>query len=317
MTGMDARNHKMNQTNMKPLVSVVMPAYNVSSYIDEAIQSILEQSLTDFELIIINDGSTDDSLERAKLWAEKDKRIKLYDQENKGRSYTRNRALELACSDLVATMDSDDVSLPNRLEVQYNFMNANPDVVVVGGQVDAICMMGLDLYTTNFPLHHQEIEQALLNDDGVQLCQPATMMRKSIALDAGGYDQSYSVGEDTDLFLRMALKGKLANVNEVLLKYRKHPESSTNASNSGIYRESLSRIKKAWADRGIDFPDNFQHWSDAIRFKSPKDDLLKWGWNALAKGEFKKARAYAKKLVSLGSFDLSSMRFYFCVLRNR
>jgi glycosyltransferase involved in cell wall biosynthesis len=296
-------------------ISVLMPVYNAEDYIQYAVESILSQSFTNFEFIIIDDGSTDNSMIILEKLADKDGRIKLFSQENKGRSFTRNKCLALACSELVVTMDSDDISLPNRLQLQYDYMLNHTDVVVVGGQVDAICMMGVDLYKSAFPLEHENVQEALLNDDGVQLCQPSTMMRKSVALSLGGYNEEYLVGEDTDLFLRMALKGKLANLPDVILKYRKHPGSSTNVSNLGLYRESLIRVSKAWSDRGLNIPSDFSHWSENLQNRTPQDDYLQWGWNALSKGEKKIANFYAKKLFFLFSYDVSVLRFYFCVVR--
>lgn len=300
----------------KPLVSVVMPVFNTAAYLDDAIQSILNQTLTDFEFIIINDGSTDNSLALVKYWAEKDQRIKIYDQQNKGRSFTRNRSLQLASSDLIAMMDSDDISLPHRLAVQYEFMNNNPNVVVVGGQLDVICMMGVDLFTTNFSLLHEEIEKAILHDNGIELCQPTTMMRKSVALDVGAYNEEYQVGEDCDLFLRMALKGDLANLPIVLLKYRTHLNNTTSTQNLELYRGSLPRIQKAWQSRNMELPHDFKHWSEGYA-RTQKDDLLRWGWNALVKNQIGTARYYAKKLLFLGQYDINVLRFLVCTLRGR
>jgi len=301
-----------------PLVSVVMPVFNAALYLDEAIKSILVQSLTEFELIIINDGSTDDSLNLLQSWADKDYRIRLYTQKNKGRSFTRNRGVELAKSDLISMLDADDIALPTRLEVHYEFMKNNPDVVVVGAQVEGVCMEGVPLYKSGAPLLlHDEIESSLLNDHGVQLCQGASMMRRSAILKVGGYDEGYAVGEDTDLFLKMALIGKLGNVPDVLLYYRQHLESSTNAANANLYSDSLSRIKKAWNDRRLTLPDDFKHWSEDMRAKTQKGDLLQWGWNALLKGEIKIAFKYIKELLVRGYFDLDVLRFIFCVIRGR
>jgi glycosyltransferase involved in cell wall biosynthesis len=304
-------------SDKKPLVSVVMPVFNVENYIEDSIKSILNQTFTDFEFIIIDDGSTDKSQDIINIWSEKDHRIKVFTQSNKGRPYTRNRGLELATADLIAIMDSDDTSLPQRLELQYNYMNTHTDVVALGGQVDAICMKGLDLYTTSFPLSHKEIESALLNDDGAQFCQPCTMIRKGVAIDVGGYDESYRVGEDTDLFLRMALKGKLANLPNILLKYRKHLGSATGSQNRNDYLQSMPRIQKAWEDRGMEFPKGFKHWSELAVHRTEQDDLLQWGWNALTKNQIGIARYYAKKLLFLGQYDMNLLRFLVCTLRGR
>jgi len=297
-------------------VSVVMPVFNGSSFVDDAIQSIMSQTHCNFEVILIDDGSTDNSLELLKCWAEKDQRITVYEQENKGRSFTRNKGLKLAKSNLVAFMDSDDISLPMRLAKEYHFMIDNPEVVVVGGHVHIICMKGLYLAKSSHAMQHEEIEKALLFDEGFQLCQPAVMVRKSAVFEAGAYNEDLTVGEDTDLFLRMALIGKLANLSDVVLEYRHHLQNSTAQENIKSYLESIPRIKQAWQDRDMQLPSDFEHWS-SLQVRSQKTDLLQWGWNALALGEKVIARYYARKLLVSREYDLMVLRFFFCVLRGR
>ena len=127
-------------------VSVVMPVYNAGLYIDEAIESILNQTLTDYEFIIIDDGSSDDSFSKICQWASKDNRIKAIKHENMGRSLTRNKGIELSTSEFIAFMDADDISTPNRLELSYNYLKNNLDVAAVSGGYEYTCMYGIPLF---------------------------------------------------------------------------------------------------------------------------------------------------------------------------
>jgi len=304
-------------SDIKPLVSVVMPVFNASLYLDEAIESVLWQTLPEFELIIINDGSTDNSFQLLKQWEKKDSRIKVYDQENKGRSITRNRGLELATTEYIAMMDADDISMPNRLKLCYEFLMAHKDVVAVSGQYKTMCMYGVSMYKSSLPLGHEEIERDLLQDKGDSFTQGAAMIIKSVAKKVGGYNSSYELGEDADLFLKMALEGKLQNLSVVLLKYRQHASSITNTMNKNLISNCIVRVRQAWIDRELQFDDNFEHYLESVTEKKEYNSYLKWGWNALAKGELVIARRYAIKLLLTSPFHLDIYRFVYCSIRGR
>ncbi|USN57519.1 MAG: glycosyltransferase family 2 protein [Candidatus Peribacteria bacterium] len=115
-----------------PLISVIMPVYNTERFVGEAIESILNQTFTDFEFIVIDDGSTDSSREIIQHYAQQDQRIRAFqNEENKGISYTRNKLIELTNTNYIATQDSDDISLPQRLELSYNYLENHPKCAVV------------------------------------------------------------------------------------------------------------------------------------------------------------------------------------------
>jgi len=300
-----------------PLVSVIMPVFNAALYLDEAIESILRQTFTDFELIIINDGSTDYSSELLKQWEGKDNRIRLFSQKNKGRAITRNRGLELASTGYVAMMDADDIAAPNRLQLCYEYLENHHDVVAVSGQYETICMYGVQLETSSTPLEHEDIERSLLQDLGAVFIQGASMIRKSVAITAGGYDPSYELGEDTDLFLRVALKGKLMNLPEVFLYYREHPDAITNIVNKNLIPHCIQRVNKAWDDRGLTLDENFEHWLENLPERTVQQKLLLWGWNSLRKGRVDISRRYAKKLIFSHPLSVDSYRFSYCAIRGR
>jgi len=300
-----------------PLVSVVMPVFNTAAYLDEAINSILKQTFPEFELIIINDGSTDDSLIIIKLWEKKDPRIRLVEQKNKGRSYSRNKGLELAVSDYIVMMDSDDVAMPDRLRVCYDYLQKHPEVVAVSGQYEKICMYGVSMHVSSLPLEHEFIERDLLQDKGNSFTQGASMYRKSLAQKVGGYNLSYVLGEDADLFLRMALHGKLINLPDVLLKYRRHPNSITSRGDEKLVDNCMERLKRAWLDRGLVLDGSFEHYLKNVSRRDKHEDILLFGWNALGKGEVAIARRYAKKLFFFYPFSMGVCRFLYCAIRGR
>jgi len=304
-------------SGIKPFVSVVMPVFNAALYLDEAIESILQQTLLDFELIIINDGSTDDSLAMLENWKSTDSRIRLYDQANKGRSFTRNRGLSLATTEFLVMMDADDISMPNRLQLCYDYLHHHPNVVAVSGQFETMCMYGVPLHKSSVPIEHTLIEKDLLHDKGDAFTQGAAMIRKSVAESVGGYDLQYELGEDVDFFLKMALKGKLSNLTDELLLYRQHPTSITNTADDSVVENRMICLNQAWGDRGLSMDNTFVHW---LVDAPPTDNyqyLLRWGWNALAKGEVHIARRYAKKLICSTPLKVEIYRFIYCAIRGR
>lgn len=118
-----------------PQISILLPVYNTSQYILKAVNSILQQSLTDFELILIDDGSSDGTEQLVRQLADKDSRIRLVQRSNKGLITTLNEGVALARSPLIARMDADDIAFPERLAVQYAYMNSHPDLLAVGSYV--------------------------------------------------------------------------------------------------------------------------------------------------------------------------------------
>ena len=162
-------------------VSVLMPVYNRKEYAPDAVESILRQTYKDFEFIIIDDGSTDGVTDLLREYASKDSRIVLIEQSNTGYSRALNRGLQAARGELIARMDSDDVSLPGRFERQVEFLRAHPDVVALGGQVTMIDEDGDELAPLPHLTDSKRIEQRLLgaieSNEGA-LAHPAVMMRR-------------------------------------------------------------------------------------------------------------------------------------------
>jgi glycosyltransferase involved in cell wall biosynthesis len=209
---------------MKPTISVVMPVYNAKRYVAEAIESILGQTFRDFEFLIIDDGSTDGSLAILKRYAGCDARIRLWSGPNAGYVPRLNEMLALARGDLVARMDADDVSLRDRFGRQVEFLRAHPEVDVVGTGQQCIDSRGYTLTDWCFPLGHDEIQECALAGTG-PISHPAVMMRREAVLAAGGYIVELMPAEDFDLWLRMGEHGQLANLPDILVRYRMHEQS--------------------------------------------------------------------------------------------
>lgn len=221
----------MNSCN---LLSVIMPVYNTEKYLKESIESILNQSYKDFEFIIINDGSTDNSLNIINNYAQLDGRIKVISRENKGLVYSLNEGLNIAKGKYVARMDADDVSLPERLKKQVDFLEKHKEIDILATKASVIgdateVIKSKNEEKLNMLFKSEDARKILLNY-WYCLAHPSIMFRKSILEKLQGYKEYKS--EDLDLWLR-ALKAnfKIYKLNEKLIEYRIHKESKSNKDN--------------------------------------------------------------------------------------
>ena len=203
-------------------VSVLMPAYNAQDYIAESIESILNQTFKDFELIIINDGSKDDTPKIVKKYAEKDKRIKFVNhKKNRGLIAVLNEGMDIAKGEYIARMDSDDISLPDRLKKQVKYLDKHTDVSLVGSSIEF------------FPIYNKwdVLAEPKLFDllRGNCFAHPTVMLRKS-DFDKYNlrYNPKYIYVEDYELWARAFRYLKLCNIQDVLLKYRWHDNNVSN-----------------------------------------------------------------------------------------
>jgi glycosyltransferase involved in cell wall biosynthesis len=290
-----------------------MPVYNADRYVREATESILRQTFTDFEFIIIDDGSTDDSHQILEELARKDSRIRLVSRPNTGYTVALNEALALARAPYIARMDADDVSMPDRFEKQIKYLQANPECVLVGSRILTIDPFGSPLYEPRHKLVHEAIEEELLAGVGWAIVHPVSMMVRERITAVGGYRVEMEPSEDLDLFLRLSEHGKIANLPEVLLHYRQHAKSV----NHTRYEEQNTATKKivaeAYARRGVKLPDD---WTLPKREMLPmQKEIDMWAWVALKNGNVSAARRHAMSLVRMAPFSLSSWRLMYCALR--
>lgn len=209
--------------NPPPAISVILPVYNAEAYVREAVESILEQSFTDFEVIIINDGSTDGSGSILRELAARDARIVLVEQANEGVASAFNKGLEMAHADLIARMDADDVAMPERFALQHARMIQEPELVVLGSFIRVMDKTGDIIRLNEYPLTPKATARCL-ERGGCPVANPTVMMRRDAVLKAGGYRKAFSShAEDYDLWLRMSDLGyAIANLPRPLLNYRWH-----------------------------------------------------------------------------------------------
>jgi GT2 family glycosyltransferase len=212
-------------TTSTPEISVLMPVYNAGRFLAPALESILGQTFSDFELIAIDDGSRDGSAETLARFAARDGRIRVFRQENRGIVATLNRALELARAPLVARMDADDLARPDRFAKQAAHLREHPEVAVVSGAMDIVDEDGAYLRTDVFPTLPADVANELLHRSCV--CHPAVMARTEALRAVGGYRGIVQHAEDYDLWLRISEIGQIANLPDVLLSYRLHPQTTS------------------------------------------------------------------------------------------
>lgn len=227
-----------------PYISAILPVFNAEQYLAQAIESILNQTFTNYELIIIDDGSTDRSYKIAKKYAEKDSRVKFLVQDNMGISKTLNRGIELAQGEWIARMDADDIALPDRFEKQI------AKLCVSGADICGSWIEHFGSYDTRI-IKYRESDQAIKYEMlfGTPFAHPTIMMRADLA-NTLRYDDKWDKCEDYDLWERAVRAGyKMTNVQEVLLKYRVHNLQSSLVA-SQIQQEMTQKVRLRY---GVDF----------------------------------------------------------------
>lgn len=214
-----------------PAISVVMPVYNSEKYLSEAIESILNQTFSDFEFIIVNDGSTDSSLSIIESYMAKDDRIVLISRENKGLPASLNEGIAIAKGKYIARMDADDISLPRRFKKQYDFMESHQEVGVCGTFAYFFHKKPSKKQIIRHPQDHASLIVRLLFS--VCFIHPTVLMRKSV-LDEMDYvyDISFKNSQDYELWSRLVDKTQFYNLQEPLLYYRDSDDGITSKVNN-------------------------------------------------------------------------------------
>lgn len=215
----------MKKTSKKPLVSVIMPVYNAGKFVDKAITSILRQTYNNLEIIVVDDGSTDDSLKILNKYAKADKRVKIIAlDKNCGPSYASNLAIKKASGVYLARMDADDISLPRRLDKQVKFLQEHPEVAILGGQCKLIDKKGKLIGKKTFPVRNNEIVKSLFSRNPIQ--HPACMINlRKLSKNAMLHDGKSVLAHDLETVFLASRYGNLANLKDFVLKYRQYPES--------------------------------------------------------------------------------------------
>lgn len=229
------RGMERTTTAKQPLVSVIMPVYNTAGYLERSIYSILNQTYSNLEFIIIDDGSTDGSLKLIEQID--DKRIKIIqNRHNVGNYVCRNQGMRVANGKYIAVMDSDDIAMPHRLEAQVQKMESDEKVIAVGTQFYS------DYGLSNKPRSSEVIKVSLLGNNC--MLHPSLMIRKDVISGIGGYDESYTFSSDYDLACNLALRGEIVNMPDILMKYslRENQISILNHSEQAVFANQI-RLK--------------------------------------------------------------------------
>jgi glycosyltransferase involved in cell wall biosynthesis len=218
-----------------PLVSVIIPVYNGEKTIQETLESVLSQTLSDFELLVINDGSQDSTLERVSIV--KDSRIKVFSYANAGLAASRNRGLKLASTDYISFIDADDLWTPDKLKSQYQALQNNPQAAVAYSWTDYIDDSSQFLRRGSHITVNGDAYAKLLVIDFLENGSNA-LIRKQALIDVGGFDESLPAAEDWDIFLKLAAYYPFAAVSSPQILYR----LSGNSMSANVVRQEAACV---------------------------------------------------------------------------
>ena len=237
----------------EPIISVLMPCYNAGETLDETMLSLLGQTLSEFEVVAVDDGSEDSTSEKLSKWSEQDSRVRVITIAHAGIIPALNNGMEACRSHLVARMDADDVAHPERLERQAAFLEENPEVAVVGSLVEGFprdgVREGFQIYLDwlNKLVDHEAITRDILIES--PLAHPSVAFRRRRVEALGGY-QEHGWAEDYDLWLRLYLEGaRFEKIPEILLYWREHPQRLTR-TDSRYSVENFLRAKAKYLMQG-------------------------------------------------------------------
>lgn len=233
-----------------PRVSIIMPAFNREKFIAESIDSALAQTYTDFELIIIDDGSKDQTVSVAKKYLD-DPRVSIIENpKNMGIATTRTRAINIARGEYLAMLDSDDVWLDHdKLKKQVAFLDSHPDHAIIGSGIAYIDTTGKQLNTLVFPTDDLEIRKTILRRN--QFAQSTLLCRTEMLMKTGLYSTRFMISDDYDLWLRVGKRWKFANSADISTGYRIHGGNITQTKRLTAAREVLEIVRS--------YSDNYPH----------------------------------------------------------
>lgn len=284
-----------------------MPVFNAAQYLAKAIDSVLVQSFTDFEFLILDDGSSDDSLKVIENFAARDTRIKVIARENRGLTESLNELAVKAQGRYLARMDADDICFPDRFKSQVTYLDTHSKCVVLGGWALMIDEKDRPILPLKPPLDHKNIDSGNLSGQ-TSFIHPSVMIRRSAFLQAGSYNPDYPYAEDKELWLRMAEIGLLRNLPEFCLQYRVHLQSVSSKYHTIQYESSRQASSNTANRRGV--PDTFQRKpfrSDGSQ-DSERDFALRYGWQAWTWGFRATSRHFALRALQNDPVSLSAWK---------
>jgi glycosyltransferase involved in cell wall biosynthesis len=257
----------MGLTN-SPKISVIMSCYNSAAYLEGAIESILNQSLSDLEFIIIDDGSRDETPNLIRHYETMDTRVVTFKKKNSGLADSLNLGLEKARGSWIARLDTDDISLPGRLQKQYDYLQTRRDIIALGSGCIEINKEGKEIVNHHYPQKHFNLVDHIARGLSPFPHSSVLFCRKA-ANQLGGYRLSLNGAEDVDLWLRMSEIGKIGTIREPLIKLRKHPDSISANSDRHIILGYMARtsywIRKQGHKDPIDDQDMCDHFYEYVK----------------------------------------------------
>ena len=294
-------------TGSKPTITVLMPVYNAEKYISDAIASVLAQSFADFELLIINDGSTDETENIIRSFT--DQRIVLINQANQGVAAALNNGLQIAKAEYIARFDADDICMAQRLQTQYDFLFAHPEYTIVGSDVDYLDMNDEFIFSYSALMYSNE----QIQQQQFIICpfiHSSVLFRKGAVIKAGGYNIHAHTFEDHLLWPKILSQGKGCNLPEKLLQVRLNPGSIT--IDERWRSKRFHQIKNQAIQKGDISEKDGDELMDILKKQDTKK-IKEGSYYALLSKKYlwnnhqpEKARVNIKKTLFLRPTDLSS-----------
>lgn len=299
---------------MSAAVSVVIPVYNAARFLRSSIDSVLAQTFTNFEIIAVDDGSTDRSRAILMDYAARDSRIRVLSRPNTGIVGALNDGIAAACGTFIARMDADDISLQNRLEEQVCYLQQHPECVAVGTDVLYTDPEGAPLIPHHPAEDNESIVAQLLEGNGGALIHPSIMFRSEPVIRVGGYRERYQWIEDLDLYLRLSEVGTLANLPEIHLHYRQHLRSvnHTRGTRADLRLEIVNPYRRL---RGL--PELYVTAGPSGELQSTADFRRHWAYDAARGHHWHAAWKNATRAVLAAPWSVASWRCWRYVAANR
>jgi glycosyltransferase involved in cell wall biosynthesis len=249
-----------------PAVSVLIPVRNCAQYLDEALRSLAAQTFTDFEIVLVDNGSNDGTQEMARAWSRREPRLRAFRLSRPGLARSLNFAAAKARAPLLARLDGDDIAEPGRLAAQVETMRGRPKLGLLGSAAELIDSLGRPIGALDRPTSDAALRNFLRT--GCAFVHSSVMMRRDIFLAAGGYRKGLNVAEDYDLWLRMAEHAEIANLPDRLVRYRIHVESAT-ARRPVRQAVAIACVTAASEARRLGQPEPFFHGIPELRKALP------------------------------------------------
>lgn len=267
-------------------ISVILPVYNGSKYIEESISSILEQSIENFELIILNDGSTDDSLQKCELFKKRDSRIKVINQSNIGLTKTLNKGIKLSTGTYLARQDADDISRKDRFENQLSWIKEKNSRVLCGTNTTIIDKDGKEKKNKIISFKHKNIIEKFEYTNCI--AHSSALFLKSAAEEVGNYDENLTYSQDYDLWWKLSTIGEIGNLKEKLVILRETIDSISHKKSSDQFKDFINSALKYFAIKnninGVKLSSNIEHIINLKEIQNQKK-ILEFLYNDKIKNE--------------------------------